>query len=65
MELKKNRLREFREKKGLTQEGLAGRLGVTRQTILSIETGRYVPSLPLALQLAKVFGCRVEDLFGR
>ena len=64
MELAKNNLREFRERKGLTQEGLAGALGVTRQTIISIESGRYVPSLQLALRLARQFRCKVEDLFG-
>jgi len=64
MDLAKNRLREFRERKGLTQEGLADALGVTRQTVISIENGRYVPSLQLSLRLARHFRCKVEDLFG-
>lgn len=64
MGLTKNRLREVREKAGLSQEKLAAEAGVTRQTIISIEGGRYVPSLELALALAKRFKCRVEDLFG-
>ena len=64
MVLRKNRLRAFREKKGLSQERLAEMVSVTRQTIISIEGGRYVPSLELALRLARRFRCRVEDLFG-
>lgn len=64
MGLSNNRLREYREKAGFTQERLATLAGVSRQTINSIEAGRYVPSLELALKLGKVFRCRVEDLFG-
>lgn len=64
MALTKNRLKEFREKKNITQERLAAAAGVSRQTINSIEAGRYVPSLELALRLAKIFVLRVEDLFG-
>ncbi len=64
MALAKNKLRELREKSGLTQEALASQAGVTRQTIISIEGGRYVPSLELALKLAKIFDCHVEDIFG-
>ena len=48
---------------GLTQEGLADRVGVTRQTIISIERGSYNPSVGLALQLAKALGVPVEALF--
>jgi putative transcriptional regulator len=48
---------------GMTQQELADRIGVTRQTIHSIEKGRYSPSVGLALQLAALFGVRVEDLF--
>lgn len=48
---------------GLTQQELADRLGVTRQTILSIEKGRFTPSVALALGLAEILGVRVEDLF--
>lgn len=64
MALAKNLLREHREKQGLTQEKLAQMVHVSRQTIISIEVGRYVPSLELALHFAQVFRCRVEDLFG-
>jgi len=64
MKLQKNRLKEFRKKHGISQEKLAEKTDVTRQTIISIENGKYVPSLPLALKLAKEFGCTVEDLFG-
>ena len=63
-ETAKNRLKEFREKKSISQEKLADALSVSRQTIISIETSRYVPSLELALKLAKFFKCKVEDLFG-
>lgn len=48
---------------GMTQQDLADRLGVTRQTIHAIEKGRYAPSVGLALKLAAIFGVRVEDLF--
>ncbi|MFH1394388.1 MAG: helix-turn-helix transcriptional regulator [Candidatus Micrarchaeota archaeon] len=64
MKLSKNRLRECREKEGMTQEALAQKLGVTRQTIISIESGKYVPSLQLALLIAKAFGTSVEGIFG-
>lgn len=47
----------------LTQEELATRAGVTRQTIIAMEKGNYVPSVLLALRLSKVLACRVEDLF--
>lgn len=62
--LKKNKLREYREKAKLSQEKLAEKVKVTRQTIISLETGRYVPSLELALKLAELFKTKVEDLFG-
>lgn len=54
---------EYRRKAKMTQEHLAKMLGVTRQTIISIEQGKYIASLPLALKLAKVFKVKVEDLF--
>ena len=47
----------------MTQEKLAEKAGVTRQTIISIENDKYVPSLPLALKFAKIFRCKVENLF--
>jgi len=62
--LKKNRLKELRENKKFTQEKLAELTDVSRQTIISIESNRYVPSLELALKLAKLFKCNIEDIFG-
>ncbi|MBE0466468.1 MAG: helix-turn-helix transcriptional regulator [Candidatus Desulforudis sp.] len=58
-----NRLREFRSEAGLTQEQLADRLGVSRQTVISIENGRYNPSLILAYKIARAFSYRIEDVF--
>ena len=58
-----NKLKEFREKNNYSQEALAKMLGVSRQTIISIEKGRYNPSLPLALQIGKIFDAYVEDIF--
>ena len=62
--LSKNNLKEMRDKKGLTQEKLAELAEVSRQTIISIESGRYVPSLELSLKLGKIFKCKIEDIFG-
>lgn len=59
----KNNLKVFREKNNYSQEGLAKELGVSRQTIISIEKGRYNPSLPLALQIGKIFNTYVENVF--
>lgn len=59
----KNRLRELREARGLTQEELAKALGVTRQTIIAIEKGKYDPSLRLAFKIARFFGAKIEDIF--
>jgi putative transcriptional regulator len=59
-----SRLRELRGERGLTQEGLAELAGVSRQTINSIETGRFEPSLSLALVLARLFETPVERIFG-
>jgi putative transcriptional regulator len=58
-----NTIREYRKNAGLTQEDFAAAIGVSRQTIISIERGRYVPSLPLALKMAGYFGCPVGELF--
>jgi putative transcriptional regulator len=59
-----NCVRRFRFDFGeMTQEELAGRVGVTRQTIIAIESGKYTPSLGLALRIARVFECRIEDIF--
>ena len=60
-----NHVRERRALAGMTQEELADACGVSRQSINSIERGKYVPSLPLALRLAQVFGCATDDLFER
>ena len=59
----RNDVRELRAGKGLRQEDLAKALKVSRQTINAIETGRYLPSLPLAIALARFFGKPVEELF--
>lgn len=64
MPLTKNHLKAFRENRGLTQEKLAEQVQVSRQTILSIEKGKYVPSLELALKFGQTFDCHVEELFG-
>jgi len=59
----RNRVRELRLEGGLTQEEVADRVGVSRQTIISIESGRYNPSILLAFKLARLFSESVEDLF--
>jgi putative transcriptional regulator len=59
----KNEVRGLRTARGLSQAELAQAMQVSRQTINSIETGRYVPSLPLALALARYFGTTVEEMF--
>jgi putative transcriptional regulator len=59
----KNQVRALRTRKGLAQGELADAMGVSRQTINSIETGRYTPSLPLAIALAQYFGVTVEEMF--
>ena len=59
----KNRLTELRKERGYSQEKLAELLGVSRQTVISIEKGRFDPSLPLAFQIAAVFERRIEDIF--
>jgi putative transcriptional regulator len=59
----RNRVRELRVARGWTQEKLAAAVGVSRQSINSIECNRYLPSLPLALTFARVFECATDDLF--
>ncbi len=60
----KTLISEYRKKKGLTQEELANIVGVTRQTIISLEQGRYNPSLMLAVQIKEALGVKyVEDVF--
>jgi putative transcriptional regulator len=58
-----NRVREMRAERGWTQQELADQVGVSRQSINSIENGRYVPSLPLALTFARVFRCTTDEIF--
>jgi len=58
-----NRVKELRTARGWTQEQLADAVGVSRQSINSIERERYVPSLPLALTFARVFGCSTDEIF--
>jgi putative transcriptional regulator len=58
-----NRVREFRIKSSFTQDELAKEVGVSRQSIISIERGHYIPSLPLALRFAQFFKCSTDELF--
>ena len=58
-----NRLEEMRLKKGLTQQELADQVFVSRQTIISLENGRYNPSILLAFRLSRLFEVKIEDLF--
>ena len=58
-----NVLADLRQARGWSQQRLADDLKVTRQTIISIERGRFDPSLPLAFRIAATFGCRIEDVF--
>ena len=59
----RTRIKEFRVKHGLTQEELARKVGVRRETIVFLEKGRYNPSLRLAYRIAKVLDASIEDLF--
>ena len=59
----RNRVKELRDKRGWTQQELADAVGVSRQSINSIERERYVPSLPLALTFARIFRCSTEQIF--
>lgn len=59
----KNRIEEIRKAKGIRQEDFAKALGVSRQTISSLETGRYNPSILLAYKIAKYFELQIEDVF--
>lgn len=63
METLKNRVKELRSIKGLTQGGLAEIVGVTRQTIISLEKGSYVPSLLLAMRLSEMLSAPIEEIF--
>jgi putative transcriptional regulator len=59
----KNKIKVYRAMHDLTQEDLARKIGVTRQTILAIEKGRYVPSLDLAFKIARHFNVNIEEVF--
>jgi len=59
----KNRIRELRTARNWSQVELGARVGVSRQAIIAIETGRFDPSLPLAFKLARLFGVSIEDIF--
>jgi putative transcriptional regulator len=58
-----NKLKEFRARNDMTQEDLAAKVGVSRQTIVAMEKQKYDPSLSLAFKLAKCFGVKIEDIF--
>ena len=65
METLTNRVKELRTRKGLSQEKLAELVGVTRQTIISLEKGSYVPSLLLAMRISQVLEAPIETMFRR
>ena len=58
-----NNIREYRKRADLTQEELAKEVGVSRQSIISIEKGHYIPSLTLALRFSRLFNCSTDQLF--
>ena len=59
----KNRIEERRRERGMTQQQLASALGVSRQTIISLESGKYNPSILLAHSIARLFDAHIEDIF--
>lgn len=59
----RNALAALRAERSWTQADLAAALGVSRQTVISLEKGKYDPSLPLAFRIAATFGCKIEDVF--
>ena len=61
--LVENQIKDYRMQLGLTQKELAEMAGVSRQSIISIEQGKYIPSLPLALKFARIFSCATDELF--
>lgn len=61
----KNRLKVLRAERDWSQQHLADQLGVSRQSVNAIETGRYDPSLPLAFRIADIFALQIEDIFQR
>jgi putative transcriptional regulator len=58
-----NSIKDHRKSAGLTQEEVAKALGVSRQTIISIEKGKYIPSLSLAIKIARFFHCATDEMF--
>jgi putative transcriptional regulator len=64
LETIQNKVGALRQERGMTQEELASLVGVTRQTIIALEKGNYVPSVLLALKIARVFKVEVEKMFG-
>lgn len=60
-----NSVKDHRKSAGLTQEEVAKAMGVSRQTIISIERGKYIPSLPLAIKIARFFHCSTDEMFER
>ena len=58
-----NKVKDYRKSAGWTQAYMGERLNVSRQTVIAIENGKYDPSLPLAFQIANLFGCKIEDMF--
>lgn len=58
-----NRLKALRGKRGWSQAALGTHLEISRQSVNAIETGRYDPSLPLAFKIARLFDCKIEDVF--
>lgn len=59
----KNRIQEFRKDRKITQEELGRKCGVSRQTIISLENGKYNPSILLAYKIANIFDCIIEEVF--
>ncbi|MEK4427415.1 helix-turn-helix transcriptional regulator [Solibacillus sp. FSL K6-1523] len=59
----KNRIRELRKVKQITQEELSKEVGVSRQSIIAIESGKFNPSIELAYNISKVFNCTIEEVF--
>lgn len=59
----KNRIKELRKAKKMTQEDLSKRVGVSRQSIIAIESGKYNPSIDLAYNISKAFDCTIEEVF--
>lgn len=58
-----NSIKKLRAENGWSQQALADKVNVSRQTIISIEKGKYDPSLLLAFKIARTFGCKIEDIF--